>query len=263
MESAMTSDAGTSAAVDEAYGPEVLRALDLVGREDFYGILARRGIAFIGGKMGLAAESHVLDLGSGIGGPARFFARKFGCRVTGIDLSAFNHRTAVERTLACGLDGLVNFARGDALCSRVPEGVFSHVFGCEAWCYFADKAPLYARARRALRPGGTIAFVEAACEAPVRLRSEEHLGPVRYESEARYRALLEQAGFGDIQCFDTTRLAIQDVAESLLQLLAAREAVVEAAGDEVYFGLLELWGEFLACFASGRLTHCGFVARAR
>ena len=258
----MAPDDETREAVDEAYGPEVLRALDIVGREDFYGILAGQGIRFIAGKMDLAAESRVLDLGAGIGGPARFFAATFGCRVTGIDLSAFNHRTAVERTRASDLEGLVSFAHGDALDAPVPDGYFTHVFGCEAWCYFADKAPLYARAKRALRPGGVIAFVEAACEVPVLLRTEELLGPVRYESEARYRALLEQSGFVDIRCFDTTPLATQDVASSLLRLLASREAVVEAAGADVYYGLLELWGEFLACFATGRLTHCGFVARA-
>jgi SAM-dependent methyltransferase len=250
------------AMVDEAYGPEVLKALDIIGREDFYGILAGEGIRFISGKMALAPDSHVLDLGSGIGGPARFFAATFSCRVTGIDLSLFNHRTAIERTGAAGLDRLVTFAHGDALEAPVPDGAFTHVFGCEAWCYFSDKAPLYARAKRALRRGGTIAFVEAACEAPVRLRTEELIGPVRYESETRYRALLDQAGFVDIRCFDTTPMAIRDVSSSLLRLLENRDRLIAEAGADLYFGLLELWGEFLACFASGRLSHRGFVAQA-
>lgn len=254
-------DAEARDAIDETYGPEVLRALDIVGREHFYGILARRGIAFIADKMGLSPDSRVLDLGSGIGGPARFLAATYGCRVTGIDLSAFNHRMAVELTRDAGLDDLVTFMHGDALEEPVPDGAFTHVFGCEAWCYFDDKAPLYARARRALRQGGTIAFVEAACETPVRLRTEELLGPVRYESEGRYRALLRQAGFTDLECFDTTSLATEDVASSLLQLLARREEVVEATDESIYQGLLELWGEFLGCFATGRLTHRGFVAR--
>lgn len=262
MEGRVESDGATREIIDEAYGPETLRALEIAGREDFYGILAGRGIRFIASKMDLTPESHVLDLGSGIGGPARYFAETFGCRVTGIDLSAFNHRTAIERARAAGLDHLLSFVHGDAMDAPVPDGSFTHVFGCEAWCYFEDKAALYVRAKRALRPRGVIAFAEAACERPVRLRTEELLGQVRYESEARYRALLEQAGFIDIRWFDTTSLAMQDVASSLLQLLACREDVIAAAGEDVYQGLLELWGEFLACFASGRLTHRGFVARA-
>lgn len=258
----MTAETATREMVEEAYGPEVLRAMDIIGREDFYGIVAEQGVRFFSEKMGLSAESRVLDLGSGIGGPARFFASAFGCRVMGIDLSGFNHRIAVERTKAAGLGARVTFAHGDALGFPIPDGSFSHVFGCEAWCYFEDKAPLYARARRALQPGGTIAFVEAACEAPVRLRTEDHLGPVWYESDDRYGALLEQAGFIDIRRYDTTSLAAQDVAASLSKLLACREAVIAAAGEEVYYGLLELWSEFLAYFTSGRLCHRGFVARA-
>lgn len=258
----MTTESTTRDIVEEAYGPEVLRAMDIIGREDFYGILAGKGISFIARKMDLTSQSRLLDLGSGIGGPARFFATTYGCHVMGIDLSGFNHRTAVERTRALGLDGLVSFVQGDALDAPVPDGAFTHVFGCEAWCYFTDKAALYARARRTLQPGGTLAFVEAACEAPVKLRAEDHLGPVRYESDARYRALLEQAGFVDIRSFDTTPLAVQDVASSLTKLLDGREAVIATAGEEVYYGLLELWSEFLACFASARLTHRGFVARA-
>lgn len=247
--------------IDDAYGEEVLRAMDILEREDFYGIVAAKGLRFFGEKLGLTPESHLLDLGSGIGGPARYLARTYGCHVTGVDLSAFNHRTAQARTKAVDLDERLRFVHGDALAVPLPSGSFTHVFGCEAWCYVADKAPLYARAHRALQPGGRIAFLEAACEEPVRLRTEELLGPVRYESVGRYAALLEAAGFGDIQRFDTTALASADISAALYRLISRRSSVIEAAGEEVYFGLLELWAEFLAYFAEGRMTHCGFIAR--
>jgi SAM-dependent methyltransferase len=247
--------------IDDAYGAELLRALDVVGREDFYGIVAGRGLRFFAEKMELTPDSRVLELGSGIGGPARFFARTYGCHVTGIDLSAFNHQTALARTKAAGLDHLATFLHGDALSTPLPDETYTHVFGCEAWCYFADKAQAYARVRRALRPRGLVAFLEAACERPLRLRTEELLGPVRYESVARYHALLEEAGFAEIRRFDTTELAVADVSASLFGLIADRPRVIEASGEEVYYGLLELWAEFLACFAQRRMTHCGFLAR--
>jgi SAM-dependent methyltransferase len=247
--------------IDDAYGEEVLRAMDVLEREDFYGIVAAKGLRFFGEKLRLTQKSHLLDLGSGIGGPARYLAGAYGCRVTGVDLSEFNHRTAEARTKAARLDGRLRFIQGDMLAMPLPAGSFSHVFGCEAWCYFADKAPLYAAAHHALEPGGIIAFLEAACEEPVRLRTEELLGPVRYESVARYAGLLEAAGFRDIQHFDTTALASADISAALYRLITRRSKVIEAAGEEVYFGLLELWAEFLAYFAEGRMTHCGFIAR--
>jgi SAM-dependent methyltransferase len=249
--------------VDDAYGEEVLRTMDILGREDFYGIVAAAGLGYFASKLGLTPASEVLDLGSGIGGPARFLARQYGCRVTGIDLSAFNHRTAIDRTSAAGLDRRVGFLHGDALATPVPDAAFTHVFGCEAWCYFPDKTAAYSRAHRALRPGGSIAFLEAACENPLRLRTEELLGPVTYDSIARYRALLIDAGFVDVKVFDTTAYASHDVAASLLRLIADRDRVIAASGEEVYHGLLELWAEFLACFTDGRLTHCGVIARKR
>jgi SAM-dependent methyltransferase len=260
MDAPPAADEATRLAVEEAYVEEVLRLMDLVERDDFYGIVAWHGLGFFGGRLGLGPDSHLLDLGSGIGGPARHLARAFGCRVTGIDLSPFNHRVAVERTRAAGLDHLVGFRLGDALATAVPDGSVSHVFGCEAWCYFADKGPLYRLAWRALRPGGRIAFLEAACERPVRLRTAELLGPVHYESVDRYAALLAEAGFVDIERHDTTALATRDITRSLSRLIERRETVIAAAGEEVYYALLELWAEFLAHFGEGTMTHCGLIA---
>lgn len=248
-------------AIDAAYDEQLLAGMDVVERDDFYGIVAWKGLAAFSEKMALAGSSRVLDLCSGIGGPARYLARRYGCRVTGVDLSAFNHRTAVERTRAAGLDGLVGFRQGDALGIDLPAQSFTHVFGCEAWCYFPDKLALYRSVHRLLVPGGTIAFLESACERPLRLHAEELVGPVRYESVADYAAMLRDAGFAAIEPHDTTDLAIGDVARSIGQLMRRRDRVIEVAGEEVYRGLLEIWAEFLALFSERRLTHCGFVAR--
>ncbi len=217
--------------------------------------------AFLARDSELTPQSHVLDLCSGIGGPARYLARTYGCRVTGIDLSEFNHRTASLRTKAAGLDELVDFHCGDALDPPFPNNSFSHVFGCEAWCYFPDKVQLYRVAHRMLKSAGMVGFLEAACDAPVVLRAGEHLGAVQYESIADYSSKLQEAGFCAIRTFDTTELASRDVAGSINRLIARRDRVMEEAGSETYFALLEIWAEFLACFCEGRLTHCGVIAR--
>jgi SAM-dependent methyltransferase len=234
--------------------------MDVIGRDDFYGIVAENGLRVFAPALRLTAASHVLDLGSGIGGPARFLARTYGCKVTGIDLSAFNHRTALARTKAASLDQLVGFVLGDALQFPFPDATFTHVFGCESWCYFPDKTQAYRAAFRVLRPGGLVAFLEAACESPVRLQTEELLGPVRYERLSRYEDMLAAAGFTDIRWQDTTTLASRDISAALYRLITRRRPVVAAAGEDVYFALLELWAEFLAYFAEGKMTHCGFIA---
>jgi SAM-dependent methyltransferase len=249
--------------INQTYDEAVLKSMDILERGDFYGIVAWRGIPFFGEKLGLTPDSHLLDLCSGIGGPARFFARTYGCRVTGIDLAEFNHRTALERTREAGLAHLVTFLHGDALEVPLPDETFTHVFGCEAWCYFPDKVRLYKAAYRALKPGGVIAFLESACDTPVRLHTEEHLAPVRYESIARYTSMLQAAGFEAVQHNDTTELACKDVASSMYRLITRRDRIIEPVGAEVYYALLEIWAEFLAYFSEGKLTHCGFLARKK
>jgi ubiquinone/menaquinone biosynthesis C-methylase UbiE len=249
--------------MEDVYGETLLKCMDLTGRDDFYGIVARGGIRFFGEQLGLTRDSHLLDLGSGVGGPARYFAATYGCRVTGVELSEFNVRTARQRAGEAGLDHLVSFLHGDALEVPYPREGFTHVFGCEAWCYFPDKVRLYEAAYRALKPGGVIAFLEAACETPVRLIAEAILAPVRYESIARYTAMLRDAGFEAVQRFDTTQLATRDVAGSLYRLITSKDRVIGSAGAEAYYALVEIWAEFLACFSEGKLTHCGFVARKR
>jgi ubiquinone/menaquinone biosynthesis C-methylase UbiE len=249
--------------MDETYDESVLKCLDMVERNDFYGIVADEGIRFFGEKLRLTPDSHLLELGSGIGGPARYFARTYGCRVTGIDLSEFNHRTALARTTEAALDPLVTFLHGNALEMPFPEETFTHVFGCEAFCYFPDKLQLYKSAYRVLKPGGVIAFLEAACDTPVRLRTEELLGPVQYESIARYKSMLEAAGFQSVQHCDTTELASCDVSSGLYRLISRRDQIVGSVGEELYFALLEIWAEFLTYFSQGKLTHCGFVGKKR
>jgi SAM-dependent methyltransferase len=237
--------------------------MDILERNDFYGIVASRGVPLFAEKLGLTPDSHLLDLCSGIGGPARFFARTYGCEVTAIDLSEFNHRTARQRTRAAGLDHLVSCVHGDALEVPFPEASFTHVFLCEALCYFPDKARLCKAAHRVLKPGGIIAFLEAACETPVRLHAEEHLAPVRYESIVRYTSVLQAAGFEAVRHDDTTELASRDCAGSMYRLITRRDRIIETAGAEVYYALLEVWAEFLACFSEGKLTHCGFIAQKK
>ena len=246
--------------MDDVYNEALLKCFDIIEREDFYGIVAWRGLRFFGEAMQLGPNSHLLDLCCGIGGPARFLARTYGCRVTGVDLSEFNHRTSCERARLEGLDHLTRFIHGDALHVDLPDESFTHVFGCEAWCYFQEKQQIYGTAHRLLKPGGMIAFLESACDIPLQLRTGEILGPVWYESIANYTSMLEASGFEAVRHFDTTELAAKDIATSMDRLIAKRGQILDTAGEELYFALLEIWAEFTACFAEGKLSHCGFVA---
>jgi ubiquinone/menaquinone biosynthesis C-methylase UbiE len=105
---------------------------------------------------------HVLDVGSGIGGPARYFARRFGCRVTGIDLTAEFCQLARELTRAVGLADRVTFEQGNALMMPFADASFDGAYSMNVSMNIADKAGLYREIRRVLKPGAWFVLAEIA-----------------------------------------------------------------------------------------------------
>ncbi len=100
----------------------------------------------------------MLDIGCGIGGPARYLAASFGCSVTGVDLSPSFIDAAKYLTARCGLSDRVSFQAGDALHLPFNDGSFDVVFVQHVAMNIEDRAALYAEAHRMLTPGGRAAI---------------------------------------------------------------------------------------------------------
>jgi ubiquinone/menaquinone biosynthesis C-methylase UbiE len=116
---------------------------------------------------GIRAEHHVLDVCSGLGGPARWIAHRTGCRVTGLDLTTSRVESAVRLTALVGLQGRVDFVQGDAARMTLPDASVDVVVSEEAWCHVPDKPALIAHCARVLRPGGVIAFTDIVSRTPL------------------------------------------------------------------------------------------------
>jgi SAM-dependent methyltransferase len=172
------------------------------------GILATAELA---GAAGLEPASRVLDLGCGIGGPARYLAATFGCAVTGVDLSPGFIDAAIYLTARCGLSDRVTFQVGDALHLPFVAGAFDSVFLQHVAMNIEDRAALYAEVRRILAPGGRFATYDLV------LREGDVVYPAPWardastsflRSEADTRAALEEAGFTAILWRDDTQTAL-------------------------------------------------------
>jgi len=233
---------------------------DVVSRNDFYGFVGEMTVGQFSSTLGLSRNSRVLDLCCGIGGPARYLARRYGCTVTGVDLSAANLLTAKKRTCEAGLSDRVAFIEGDVLTAKIENGAYSHVFGCDAWFYFADKVPLYKLAHRALVPGGIIAFLDQSAEAPIRFTYENYIGGVHFESRASYETQLRAAEFESVEIQDLTDVARRDAAQVVMKAIGERQRLI-ALSPEIYTIYLEVQAEGLASLCCGRTSYCGCVAR--
>jgi SAM-dependent methyltransferase len=155
---------------------------------------------------------RVLDVGSGLGGPARWIASQYGCRVTGLDLVEEFCRAATALTTLVGLQDRVAFVHGSALDLPVEDATFDVVWTQGVLMNLSDKARFFAETARVLRPGGRLAF-QASMAGPV---SGVHY-PTLWADDAQVshlvspeqcRSLIVAAGFRECTWHDLTREAI-------------------------------------------------------
>ncbi len=107
-------------------------------------------------------EGHLLDIGCGIGGPARYLADRFGCRVTGIDLTEEFVEIAKRLTDLVGQADRVSFELGNALAMPFADDEFDGAFSMNVSMNIEDKDGLYREAWRVLRPGAPLVLSELA-----------------------------------------------------------------------------------------------------
>lgn len=146
------------AALREAKGPDAPVTPDNLAPFDHFhgrGIVATQEIA---AQLALQPGERVLDIGSGIGGPARWFAAKCGVHVTGVDLTPEFCAAAEALNAATGLADRVRIIPGSALALPVPDGAFDAAYSQNVIMNIADKKQFYREAFRALRPGGRLAL---------------------------------------------------------------------------------------------------------
>ena len=136
-----------------------LSVVDLAPLDQFHGD-GREATLSLARLLGPALGTRVLDVGGGLGGPARTLAVEFGCHVTVVDLTDDYLRAGEMLTAGLGLQEQVRFDLGDALdLSYLPES-FDVVWTQNSGVNIADKAGLYGEFHRVLRAGGTLATHE-------------------------------------------------------------------------------------------------------
>jgi ubiquinone/menaquinone biosynthesis C-methylase UbiE len=192
--------------------PDRLTTADLAPIDEFH-IGGREATARFVERLGLAAGQRVLDVGSGIGGPARYVAERFGCRVTGIDLTAEFCRVAAALTARVGLADRVDLHHGSALAMPFADGTFDAAYTIHMAMNIADKAALYREIHRVLRPGGAFGIYDVLAGP----RGGVPYFPVPWArapatsflvSAEELRTLLQEAGFSVESTAERTGYAI-------------------------------------------------------
>jgi ubiquinone/menaquinone biosynthesis C-methylase UbiE len=189
-----------------------LKPDDLAPVDEFHGG-QRPATVRLAELVGFTGTERVLDVGSGLGGPSRFLAWKYGCRVSGVDLTTEFVRLAEMLTRLTGLVGKVDYRQGNALDLPFEDASFDVVWSQNAAMNIADRDRLYAGMRRVIKPGGTLALQEVAAgpggppHYPVQWAREPSISFL-YSQDAT-RKTLEAAGLRVVTWQDTTQEALE------------------------------------------------------
>jgi SAM-dependent methyltransferase len=185
--------------------PDALQVEDLAPLDQLHagGLGATRALIR---RACLQPGMRVLDVGGGLGGPARLIAHEVGCAVTVLDLSEESCRAGELLTARVGLADRVAFRYGNALAMPFPDGAFDGVWTQNATMNIAEKERLYREVYRVLRPGGQLAMQEMMAGAvgpiqfPVPWAIDASISFLRPSAEIR--ALLAGIGFREVEWVD-------------------------------------------------------------
>lgn len=188
-------------------------------------------------RLPVESSHHLLDIGCGVGGPARYFAQRFGCKVSGIDITGPYVEAANKLTALLGMSDQVLIQQGDG--ERLPydDGSFDGAYAQHVTMNVSDRKRFFAEAARVLRTGGFFALSEHGLGAS---GSPHHPLPWSEDGSGEFlrtpsetRELLADAGFVDIESEDTGP-----------KYLAGYRAALERAdrGDPPSLGLHVLLG---------------------
>lgn len=187
--------------------PGKLRASDLEAVDEFH-IRGRKATLELAAKMNLDGNSHVLDIGSGLGGPARTVAEEYGCRVTGVDLTQAFCEAAGVLSSWVKLGDRVAFRHGDATSLPFADGQFDAAMTIHVAMNIPAKDKVYEQARRVLKPGAIFAVYDVLQGEggdvlfPVPWAREPSISHLATPSDMK--SLLGAAGFKILDIRDST-----------------------------------------------------------
>lgn len=208
-----------------------------LGMVDEFHIRGRQATLELAQSLNLRADSHVLDIGSGLGGPARTLVETYECRVTGIDLTQAFCDAAATLSGWVGLSDRVAFRQGDATSLLFADSEFDAAITIHVAMNISRKDRVYAEAKRVLKTGARFAVYDI-------LQGEggEVLFPVPWAREPSIshlatpdamQSLLTDAGFRIVEVNDST-----EESQRWFEAMSARmaQAVLPAVTFQTFLG---------------------------
>ncbi|MEM9066876.1 MAG: methyltransferase domain-containing protein [Myxococcota bacterium] len=115
---------------------------------------------FLARKLRLYPGQEVLDVGCGVGGPARYIAKHTGASITGVNNNAYQIERGQRHTRRAKLAHLVRFQKADFMELPYEDDHFDAIYTIEASCHAPDRVKLFEELRRVMKPGAVFGGYE-------------------------------------------------------------------------------------------------------
>lgn len=231
------------------------------------GSLERANARLVDG-LGLAEHSCVLDVGCGAGDFARWCAREFGCRVTGLSISPAHVELAARTAAAEGLTDRCDFLVMDLNDITLPDGSFDAVVNQESLCYAGDVRAYLASVFRILTDGGAWSAIALSRVKDLR----DPVSVEQYEATlagfhipqlvpaAEIGGHLAEVGFVDRRCADLTRLLAPGARKIIMQSQRVLELGSVGLDWMIFPGGTRNWANFRGHYAAGDAYSRGLLS---
>lgn len=216
-------------------------------------------------SLNIGSENRIMDIGSGIGGPARYLAKKTGCHVTALELQPDLHNIACSLTKRCGLSEFVEHLCGDILDFSGGHYNFDVLVSLLTFLHIPDRSSLLKKCYEILKPGGEI-FIEDFCRFDEFDEKETDIlsGDVYclyLPTSEEYGKQLAENGFTDIELIDKTDSWKNFVRERMEKFIENRNRHINIHNIEIVEELEDFYKKMSQLFEGGKLGGLRIIAK--
>ena len=252
-------------AIEKNYNKLGIEIIETIYTDDYLSIGGTASTEELAALAGVTQHSRILEIGSGVGGPALHLAATFDCHVVGLDLVKTNVEEANRRAKERKLNHLTSFQQGDALSMTFPSGSFDIVWGQDAWCHIPDKAKLIEKIGNVLTSGGLVAFTDWIETGPLTGKPREDILAAMAAPDIatldEYKSYLENNGCKIVHQENVSGVFVDQYKKIMSRLIEMKETLSEQFSPKIFEIVVERNNYILEAFQSGALGGGRVVAQ--
>ena len=215
-------------------------------------------------SLNMDSKKKIIEIGSGIGGPARYLAEKTGSHVTALELQHDLHNVACSLTERCGLSHTVEHLCGDILDFPEVHTNFDFVVSWLTFLHIPDRASLLKKCYNILKPDGKM-FIEDFCKCGEFNENEKELLSRDVYCDylptfGEYKNQLTENGFAKVKLSDKTAVWRDFVKDRMENFVENRNRHMEIHNTEIVEELIDFYENIFRLFDGGNLGGVSIVA---